>query len=178
MSDSNKTKIILAVLGLIGGLGGAVIANWDKFNPKPEQPPMPAPVAAPPNVPSFPPQATQTIQGNNNVQFSVSNNVVNPPSVPKPCRDKSHGVERYIRTFEVEKKSPWMGGGYSQDPWCNDVISELRGQHPEATFEVIGKSEDKKDTCPPFNCPQYRYYCKVRVNTDPIYIEKLSSVCK
>lgn len=97
---------------------------------------------------------------------------------PRACRDKSHGVERYARTFDVDRWSNWMGGGYSQDPWCNDVIASLRGEHAEGQFEVLGKSEQSESKCAPFNCPQYRYYCKVRVNADPIYIEKISSACK
>ena len=29
---------------------------------------------------------------------------------PKACRDKSHGVERYARTFDVDRWSNWMVG--------------------------------------------------------------------
>lgn len=124
------------------------------------------------------PSASQSITGDSNVQISGSNNVVNPAAIPKPCRDKTHGVESYGRTFEVDRYSNWMGGGYSQDPWCNEVLAGLRGEHPEGAFEVVAKSEKSKDTCPPFNCPQYMYYCKVQVKTDPIYVERLSSMCK
>ncbi len=97
---------------------------------------------------------------------------------PKACRDKSHGIEQYSRTFDVDRWSNWMGGGFSEDPWCNDVIASLRGEHPEGQFEVLAKSQQSESKCPPFNCPQYRYYCKVRVKADPIYIEKISSACK
>lgn len=101
-----------------------------------------------------------------------------PAAQPAPCRDKSHGVERYQREFDVAEKSHWMGGGYSQDPWCTDLIGKLRGQHPEARFAVLEKSEESKSTCLPLNCPQYQYYCKVRVSTDPLYFEKQTSACK
>lgn len=181
---SNTAAILGGVAAVIVAVTGLIVA----FKPSPE-PPKPIPVATPEVVEPAPAPAlapasnggggtTQTISGNNNLQISGSNNVVNPLPTPKPCRDKSHGVESYARTFDVDRTSQWMGGGYSQDPWCNDVISELRGQNPDGTFEVLGKSENKKNTCPPFNCPQYQYYCKVRVNTDPIYVEKLSSACK
>jgi uncharacterized protein YecT (DUF1311 family) len=33
-SPSSNTQIWLAIIGLIGALGGAVIANWDKFVPQ------------------------------------------------------------------------------------------------------------------------------------------------
>ena len=175
---SNTATILGGVAAIIVATTGLVVA----FKPTPESL-KPIPSAAPEVVRPAPAPdggdgTTQTINGNNNLQVSGSNNVVNPLPVPKPCRDKSHGIERYARTFDVERTSQWMGGGYSQDPWCNDVISELRGQNPEGTFEVLGKSENTKNTCSPFNCPQYQYFCKVRVNTDPIYVEKLSSACK
>ncbi len=99
------------------------------------------------------------------------------PVPPRACRDRSHGIERYARTFEVGRWSNWMGGGYSQASWCNDVISSLRGEHPEGQFEVVASSEQSESRCPPFNCPQYKYYCRVRVNTDPIYVERISSAC-
>lgn len=68
MADSTRTKIILAAMGLIGGIGGALIANWEKFSHKPDQT---RPVATSPNA-----QGSQIIQGNNNVQISGSNNVI------------------------------------------------------------------------------------------------------
>ena len=163
MADgNNRTRIILGVLTLIGVLGAALINHWWRSGSS--------------NATQAP--TTQHISGDNNIQFTGSNNVVNPPATPRPCRDKSHGVERYARTFEHEETSGWMGGGYSQDPWCNNVIGRLRGENPDADFKVIAKSENKKNTCAPFNCPQYQYYCKVEVQTDPIYIEKLDSACK
>jgi len=168
MADSHRTQITLGVLTLIGVIGGAVIANWDKFSK-----PSPEPVKTEEEIAN----STQSITGDNNVQISGSNNVVNPPVEPQPCRDKSHGVERYARTFEVARYSNWMGGGYSQDPWCNDVISSLRGENPDGVFEVLQKSESQRNTCAPFNCPQYKYYCKVQVKADPIYVERLSSAC-
>jgi hypothetical protein len=33
------------------------------------------------------------------------------PAKPTLCRHRSHGIERYQRTFDVEKNSAWMGGG-------------------------------------------------------------------
>src|SRR3569832_468807 len=80
-------------------------------------------------------------------------------SSPKACRDKSHGGERYQREFDVTRTSHWMGGGYSQEPWCRAVINQLRGEHPEGVFTTISSSEEKKNTCVPFICPQYQYTC-------------------
>lgn len=167
MADGkNRTQIILGVLTLVGVLGAAVINHWRGG------------AESSPNTASAQATPSQQIRGDNNIQFTGSNNVINPPAAPRACRDKSHGVERYTKTFEHEETSHWMGGGYSQDPWCNDVIGRLRGENPEGQFKVLAKSEDKKDTCPPLNCPQYQYYCKVQVETDPIYFERLDSACK
>ena len=43
----NKTKITIAIIGLIGILGGAFFANWDKVFP-PLLPPSPEPYPTPP----------------------------------------------------------------------------------------------------------------------------------
>ena len=171
MPGENKTPIIVAAIALVGTIGAAVLANWDKLTSS--NPNKPAATAPQPSI-----SASQSITGNNNVQISGSNNIINPPRQPTPCRDKTHGVESYGRTFVTEKKSNWMGGGYSQDPWCNDVINELRAQHPDGAFKVLAKSEDSKTTCAPFNCPQYQYYCKVEAKVEPIFVEKLTSACK
>ncbi len=96
---------------------------------------------------------------------------------PQTCRDKSHGVESYARTFDTERSSSWMGGGFTQPQWCAQAIATLRGEHPEGGFEVVTSSERTQNTCPPFNCPQYMYSCTVRVKTDPVYIEKASRAC-
>lgn len=171
MRGDNKTQVVVATLSLVGVLGGALFANWDKIVAK-DEPKSPQASSAPA------PTTTQTSTGSNNVQISGSNNVVNPPPQPKPCRDKSHGVERFARTFVAERTSNWMGGGYSQDPWCNDVINELRAQHPDGEFNVLAKSEKSETKCAPFNCPQYQYYCKVEAKVEPVYVEKLSSACR
>ena len=36
----------------------------------------------------------------------------NPVPQPRTCRDKTHGIERYGRTFDTEHSSSWMGGGF------------------------------------------------------------------
>jgi hypothetical protein len=101
-----------------------------------------------------------------------------PPPAPKACRDPSHGLERYAREFDVSRDSGWRGGGYDPTRWCNDVISALRGEHPQGTFTVVRSGQQSESKCKPFNCPQYNYTCTVHVDTDPIYNEKVSSACR
>jgi len=103
---------------------------------------------------------------------------ISQSSEPKACRDKSHGVERYAREFETTRTSHFMGGGYDQPKWCNDALAQLRSEHPEGQFEQLGSSENTMNTCPPFNCPQYQYHCKFRVRTDPVYVKKISTLCR
>lgn len=97
---------------------------------------------------------------------------------PPPCRHPDHGVESYVKEFVVDRVSPWMGGGFSQDPWCKQAIAGLQGEYPGGAFTVVGKSESKKNTCPPFNCPQYQYICNIRVQAEPVYALKSSPACK
>ena len=103
---------------------------------------------------------------------------VSAPPQPEACRHESHGVESYRKDLVVDRVSPWMGGGFSQDPWCAEVTGKLKGEYPTGVFEVVDKSESKKNTCPPFNCPQYQYVCKVRVRAEPIYALQRSPACK
>ena len=161
MAGLNKTSIVVAALGLIGVIGAAVIKNRMGHNETPKIP-----------------TTSQTITGTGNTQIAGNNNIVNPPPVPHACRDKSHGVERYDRVFNVNKDSPWMGGGFDPTKWCDQAIAQLLRESPDAAFEVIGKSEDSHTTCAPFNCPQYQYHCAIKVQADPIYFEKISSACK
>lgn len=175
MPGDNRTQIVLGALAFAGVLGAAVFNNWGVLSGT-EKPKPPASTAS--GATTGAPASSQTITGNGNLQISGSNNVVNPLPQPKACRDKTHGVERYVRIFEVERTSPWMGGGFSQEPWCSQVIGELRGQHPESEFDVLVMSEDSRSACAPLNCPQYRYHCRVRVKAEPVYVEKLSSVCR
>lgn len=99
-------------------------------------------------------------------------------AVPKACRDPSHGIERYTRVFDVTRSSHYMGGGYDRDRWCADALAQLRTEHPLAAFQKISDSENTRNACAPFNCPQYQYHCTYRVSTDPIYVEKVSVACR
>jgi hypothetical protein len=156
----NQLKLTLGVLTLAGVLGAAFIGRTSRA-PAPSQP-----------------TSHLELKGDNNIQIAGSNNVINPVPPPKLCRLKSHGVERYDRTFEDGEESGWMGGGHSQDEWCENLQNKLNAQNPGADFAILQKSESKRDTCLPFNCPQYNYYCKVQVKADPIYIAKLDDACK
>ena len=177
MPAESKTPIVVAVITVVGVIVTATFANWEKLFGKKEA--LNKPVVTAPAQPTVAP--SQAAFGNGNVQIVGSDNTVNmPPAQPKPvaCRDKSHGVERYARTFETDKNSSWLGGGFDQSKWCTQVIGELQGQHPEGRFTVVSSSERSETKCAPLNCPQYMYDCKVKVETEPLYNEKLTSACR
>jgi hypothetical protein len=102
------------------------------------------------------------------------------PAPPKACRNPSHGVERFLREFDVTRDSGWRGGGYDQGRWCSDVIAILRGEFPAvgSTFDIVSHDEREESKCRPFNCPQYNYVCTVHVKTDPIYVESVGPECQ
>jgi hypothetical protein len=62
MQGENKTQILVAVIGLLGVLGGAVFGNWDKiFKSPPAQVQSSSPTASPvPSTPSVAPAAVVT----------------------------------------------------------------------------------------------------------------------
>lgn len=86
---------------------------------------------------------------------------------PKDCTGKQ--ITGYGREFDDARGSGWRGGGsgYSTANWCNDLINQLRGQNPNGVFGIVSQSEETKNTCAPFNCPQYLYHCTVHVKADP-----------
>jgi hypothetical protein len=111
---------------------------------------------------------------------SLADKVIVPvdrPQATKVCRIPANGVERYQREVDVTRESGWRGGGYDQNRWCNDVIAIMAGENPQGQFTVTGKSEQQKNTCSPFNCPQYNYFCTVHVQADPLFKEAASSQC-
>lgn len=103
---------------------------------------------------------------------------VNPDPAKRSCRDPSHGIERYQRTFVVTRRSGEMGGGYSQPWWCGEATEKLRGEYPGADIQKVSSSESTRNHCPPFNCPQYTYSCTLNVQADPIYFDKVSPACR
>jgi hypothetical protein len=159
---SKSTKIVLGLLTLTGVLGAAIISSQAKSSRGD---------SGSVNLQSA---GDQSVLANGSAHVTYTANTY---ARPKACRLSSHGIESYQRSFEHEETSPWMGGGYDPGRWCGDVIGRLRGEFPDAQFEIAGTSENSHTTCSPFNCPQYQYYCKVRVKADPVYIEKEDSAC-
>lgn len=96
---------------------------------------------------------------------------------PRSCQIRQNGVDHYTRSFTTTGSSPEMSGGHSPAEWCNTMIGNLRGQHPDGRFTAVGSSESSRSGCAPFNCPLYTYQCSVSVDTEPVFKEATSSLC-
>lgn len=164
-----RTRITLAVIACVGTAIAAVFGNYHQIFGV-EAAPIPAAEAAP----------SMQQRGDHSLQMSVSgsNNVISTSAPSRPCRDISHGIERYARTFDVTQTSGWKEGGYSQVPWCNDVKAELRRTYPDADLETAASSERSRNHgCKPLKCMKYQYTCTIHVKADPIYKEALTGAC-
>jgi hypothetical protein len=106
---------------------------------------------------------------NNTVKNQTINNYAPNRTAPGCVGQK---ISAYGREYDVNRDSGWRGGGngYSTGNWCNDLKGMLQGEHPRADLEIVpsSASEDRKNTCSPFNCPQYLYHCTIHVKDDPI----------
>jgi hypothetical protein len=110
--------------------------------------------------------------------IAISGAAIMPPAVAQGiCRTENNGVERWGREFNTARTSPEMGGGHTQQEWCDTVINIVRGENPKSEITIGGSSETSQNHCAPFNCPQYQYTCTVHVKTDPIYYLKISPEC-
>jgi hypothetical protein len=103
---------------------------------------------------------------------------VNPAPHSQPCRDPSHGVERYQRVLPgVVMTSEEMGGGHNQGEWCNRAKQTLAGTYRDGRFTVLSSGESTNNHCAPFNCPQYTYTCTFQVEADPVYVSAVGPEC-
>ena len=88
------------------------------------------------------------------------------------CRREEYGVESWGYEHLLEKRSNWRGGGGSQPGFCAEAAAELRSKYPNANeFEVANSREQTRDTCSPFRCIEYQYFCTIRVRGDPVFLE-------
>jgi hypothetical protein len=149
MPDSNNTRvqIVVAIIGLIGVLGTALITNWDRvFPPKKQeavtaQPPTPSTGATPSK--SQPPKkpAAKPLP---NTEASISSL---PPAVPRveeaPTQTVDENPTQDQRAASPEKKAkgkrPAMGamiGGLAGGGKGNEIATRVAG----ANVEIISAS--------------------------------------
>jgi hypothetical protein len=97
--------------------------------------------------------------------------------LPKSCTHPSHGIERYLNTFVEKAESEWVKGGSNQLNWCAQAITEFKRKYTDASIAIKDSSEIKRSTCSPFNCTEYKYFCNIEINKDPVFIDKVSAAC-
>ena len=106
-SQDSQTQIIIAVIGLLGAVGVAVISNWDKLFPTEIS--QPQPTSQPPVTTISPPQSTLTPQATVS-PAPIAEPVPVSPSVSCP---ESEGVtdefirNHYLLINQGEYESSW-----------------------------------------------------------------------
>jgi hypothetical protein len=56
-----------------------------------------------------------------------------------PCRDPSHGVERYTQdVLGPRTESDWLRGGSTSDGYCDSLRSSEINSHPEVDISIEG----------------------------------------
>ena len=97
---------------------------------------------------------------------------------PKTCRLEEFGFESWRNSETVEQSSGWRSGGSNQTNWCNSVKNSFissRSITGNYSTEIVESSEDGRWTG--IRHRQYNYFCKIKINWDPIYQEEVSPRC-
>jgi hypothetical protein len=91
------------------------------------------------------------------------------------CRSPSHGIERWTTEINWSADSGELPGGHNQTDECNKLIAAATASIPGSSIELTNKSEDShKDV---LGAMHYIYFCKGKLRTGPIYVEKQSPAC-
>ena len=91
------------------------------------------------------------------------------------CRHKDFGLEKWDSQEDISQSSGWVGGGSNPTNWCNQLIGQIMSRRkigPVHKATVIKKSEDGRWTGWHGRDRQYNYHCTVRIQWNPIYMEK------
>jgi hypothetical protein len=104
---------------------------------------------------------------------------------PVPCRDESHGVERYDHDdLGPEHVSDWLRGGSSSGSFCGSYRSDEMNAHPGVTVTVARDGNVDMRFFTGWRGgdfivreAQYKYFCQLRYQSGPTYKLALSSKC-
>lgn len=102
-----------------------------------------------------------------------------------PCRDESHGIERFDRDdLGAVQTSDWLRGGSTSEAYCGAHRSSEMNAHPGVTItiEKHGDVEQRfftgmRDGAPVVREAQYKYFCQLRYRSGPTYKLVLSAKC-
>ena len=99
-------------------------------------------------------------------------------NIVKACRHPDFGQEGWLRSEVIVGSSGWVGGGSNPRNWCNSLINRtIQGRNigPSHKAEVINTSEQSKKDWK--GHVEYNYHCKVLLEWEPLYFEKVDPRC-
>ena len=134
----NKTKITIAIIGLIGILGGAFFANWDKvFQPEPALLPAPSEPIHPvngENKPKIPPNNEQAeiLQRIEELQWDLENN-------KRESIKANEEIQRLRPFLETDRDAPQAIE--NQERW----LEELEMSRNQVEREIKGLREQLQE---------------------------------
>ena len=124
----NKTKITIAIIGLIGILGGAFFANWDKiFQPSPEPLPSPAPTPTPPENGEYkhkPPPEPPPKEPHHDFSQQLENLQRELERIDRKQMKAHKEIDRLIPFLETDRDAPQAIE--NQERWLEE-LEENRG---------------------------------------------------
>jgi len=92
-----------------------------------------------------------------------------------PCRDVSHGIEKYQYTQLVKESSGRVDGGHDQPWWCQTMKNKFQSTKPNTSIvwsgEKSSEEQPKKDWK---GHVTYKYHCTATASWDPLYKLKVS----
>ncbi|RWO88579.1 MAG: serine protease [Mesorhizobium sp.] len=104
----------------------------------------------------------------------AENATVSDESTAGACRDPSHGVEKWNEVQEVSRESGWIPEELDAEKWCALVQNSISKNYKLPQFEVL---ETERRMRRNGDVVLYLYSCKLRVQSNPSYLLKLSSAC-
>ena len=139
MSAENQKSwvlILIAVIGVIGTMGGALIANWDKFSPSSEEPVASTESA---NSDSAKPTAEISIQASSSDNVETATN--KQPVEPREAEKQEVKLDAFTMTLQRCERTP----GDNVDCYLlvqpnQDIYFSLRCQYQSIATNILDSS--------------------------------------
>lgn len=159
MGKSYRVQIIVAVVGLIGVLGAALIANWDKLFPKPpdntanksekskDEPPADKPLKPTPvtNENGRPKDGVLVDDSDPRVRYNEGGGWKTDPD-PRLLRSTQHYTSNSGSTAALDFNGDWIEVDYYKEPGGAVMDVDIDGKFMKAIDcgSLTGKTEFKK----------------------------------
>ncbi len=159
--NGSKTQIIVAVITLIGVIGGALIANWDKLLLR-DQPPTPTP------TPPIEKKSADDMAGHSNTNGNIPRSSPPPPAeidISGVWRDEWGATSQITQQGSAFKYTVWGVGckGYAQSSGSgtirgNVVESDYRSNYSQGHCSGTVSADGRRMTsvCTDSACGQFQ----------------------